>query len=116
MKPICPVPLTQAIKRVMSDITLLTDNNVVEINPQKLDGLARSVSTYVKALADLETYNAAASKAANEKTYSTYEKIPPPSPEERKRFYKRLKSLIRDVRDGSGEEDGNISKPNTQDP
>ena len=110
MTPICPDPLTQAIQRLMKDIDLMSDKDAIDINPQKLDTHARSISTHLKALQDLDNYNAAAAKAANEKTYSTYETIPPPSPEDRKRFYIRLKSLIRDVRDGSGEEDGHISK------
>ena len=110
MTPICPDPLTQAIKRLMKDINSMTAKDDIEINPQKLDTHARSISTHLKALQDLDNYNAAAAKAADEKKYTSYEDLPPPSPEDRKRFYIRLKSLIRDVRDGSGEEDGHISK------
>ena len=102
IKPaICPAPLTQSIERVLKDIHNMTKDESTEIQPVKLDGFARSISTHIKALEDLEKYNAAAAKAANEKAYSTYEDIPPPSPADRKRFYIRLKSLIRDVEDGT---------------
>jgi len=114
MTYICPNPLTQAIERLMMDLHNMTQDESAEIQPQKLDGFARSISIHVKALQDLEKYNTAAAKASDEKMYSSYETIPPPSPEDRKRFYIRLKSLIRDVRDGSGEEDGYISEAITQ--
>ena len=88
----------------------MTKDKSNEIKPVKLDGFARSISTHIKALEDLEKYNAASAKAANEKTYSTYEDIPPPSPEDRKRFYIRLKSLIRDVEDGPEDESRDIPR------
>ena len=99
MTPICPDPLTQAIKRLMKDIDLMTDKDAIDINPQKLDTHARSISTHLKALQDLDNYNAAAAKAAHEKKYTSYEDLPPPSPEDRKRFYGRLQSLIGEAYD-----------------
>lgn len=99
MPPIPPDPLIQAIARVMADINLLTDKDSLTIEPQKLDGLARSISTHLKALDDLNSYNRKAAKEAEDQKYLSYEDLPPPSPEDRKRFYIRLKSLIRDVED-----------------
>ena len=99
MTSICPDPLTQAIKRLMKDINSMTAKDDIEINPQKLDTHARSISTHIKALEDVGRYNAAAAKAADEKKYTSYEDLPPPSPEDRKRFYGRLQSLIGEAYD-----------------
>ena len=74
----------------------MTAKDDIEINPQKLDTHARSISTHIKALEDVGRYNAAALKATDEKKYTAYEDLPPPSPEDRKRFYGRLQSLIGD--------------------
>ena len=101
MTHIPPGPLTQAIARLMEDINLLTDEDSLSVDPQKLDGLARSISTHLKALDDLNSYNRKAAKEAEDQKYLSYEDLPPPSPEDRKRFYIRLKSLIRDVEDGA---------------
>ena len=109
MTPICPDPLTQAINRLMKDIDLMTDKDAIDINPQKLDTHARSISTHLKALQDLDNYNAAAAKAADEKKYTSYEDLPPPSPEDRKRFYIRLESLISDIEAGTDEIEAVIS-------
>ena len=99
MTHIPPGPLTQAITRLMEDINLLTDEDSLSVDPQKLDGLARSISTHLKVLDDLNSYNRKAAKEAEDQKYLSYEDLPPPSPEDRKRFYIRLKSLIRDVED-----------------
>jgi len=99
MKYICPAPLNQAIGRLMEDINTLTVESHADIQPQKLDGFARSISTHIKALEDIEKYNAAAAKVDNEKKYTAYEDLPPPSPADRERFYIRLESLIREIED-----------------
>ena len=109
MTSICPDPLTQAIKRLMKDINSMTAKDDIEINPQKLDTHARSISTHIKALEDIGRYNAAALKAADEKKYTSYEDLPPPSPEDRKRFYIRLESLISDIEAGTDEIEAVIS-------
>jgi len=101
MTLIPPEPLKQAIARLMDDINLMTDKDAIDIQPKRLDDFARSISTHLKALQDLEKYNAAAAKADDDKKYSTYENIPPPSPAERKRFYIRVQSLIGEIEDGS---------------
>ena len=99
MKPVRLDSLTQSIGRVMDDIHEMTKDESVDINIQTLDGFARSVSTHIKALEDVGRYNAAALKAADEKKYTAYEDLPPPSPEDRKRFYGRLQSLIGEAYD-----------------
>jgi len=99
MKPVRLDPLTQSIGRVMDDIHEMTKEEVEDINPQTLDGFVRSISTHIKALEDVGRYNAVALKAADEKKYTAYEDLPPPSPEDRKRFYSRLQSLIGEAYD-----------------
>jgi len=97
-------PLKQAIIRLMDEINLMTDKDAIDIKPQKLDGFARTISTHLKALSDLDAYNHKTAQDAENQKYTSYEDLPPPSPADRKRFYKRLKSLIRDVEDGSIQE------------
>jgi len=109
MKPVRLDPLTQSIGRVMDDIHEMTKEEVEDINPQTLDGFVRSISTHIKALEDVGRYNAVALKAADEKKYTAYEDLPPPSPEDRKRFYIRLESLISDIEAGADEIEAVIS-------
>ena len=109
MTPIASAPLTQSIERLLCDSNLLTDADALEIYPQKLDALARSISTHLKALSDLDAYNRKAAQDADNQKYTSYEDLPPPSPADRKRFYIRLQSLVNEINDG-GEEMGHINK------
>gem|GEM_PF-5084911 len=64
---------------------------------ETLDKIARSMSSTLKCLSDLQAQNERVEKADEEKKFTRYEDLPPPSPEDRKRFLERLDHLVAEI-------------------
>lgn len=64
---------------------------------ETLDKIARSMSSTLKCLSDLQEQNARIRKADSEKKYTRYEDLPPPNPEDRRRFLERLDHLVAEI-------------------
>ncbi|WP_415811480.1 hypothetical protein [Litorimonas haliclonae] len=64
---------------------------------ETLDKIARSMSSTLKCLSDLQAQNERIRKADEEKKFTRYEDLPPPSPEDRRRFLERLDHLVAEI-------------------
>lgn len=67
------------------------------------DKWAKSVSTLMKALDDAAQRRAAAEAKIAAKTYTRYEDMPPPTPEDEARFHERFRQLVGKIIDDRGE-------------
>jgi len=108
-----PAPFTQAITCLLSEIDKASSNPSAEINPEQMDRLARSISTHLKSLSDLDAYNHKTAEAADTQKYTAYEDLPPPSPADQDRFYIRLESLIRGIDAGTIKDPDIVSTSDT---
>ena len=64
---------------------------------------AKSISTLLKALDDAAQRRAAAEAEIAAKTYTRYEDMPPPTPEDEARFYDEFRKLVGEVTHASPE-------------
>lgn len=104
MKFIDPEPLDMAAQRILVEIENLSAD-AGDFTPDKLDRMARALTAQLKAIADIETHNGRVQKQDEEKNYLSYDDLPPPSPEERKRIIARVRLLYDRVTVGDGTSD-----------
>ena len=69
------------------------------------DKWARSISGLMKALDDTATQRAAIETKIAAQTYTRYEDMPPPTPEDEARFHARFTQLIGEIIDARGSGD-----------
>jgi len=87
-----PAPLERAIRHMldhMTDISKRDDDMPLE-NCEKL---AKAISVHVKAVQDITAHNARCAAQEDDGKYLSYENPPPPNPEQRAVFIKRLTDL-----------------------
>jgi broad-specificity NMP kinase len=90
-----------SVNRLLSDLRCIVDSHcpaddhqTLMLQAQSLDKIARTVSSNLKSLTDLETYNERVKSAEEKKAYTRYEDLPPLSPADEERFRERVKSLF----------------------
>lgn len=99
MKFIDPAPLERTIAGLLEQLEALPiapDQGV----PDKYEKLAKAISVQMKAVQDIYAYNQRASEHTEQTKYLNYDNLPPPSPEDRARFIKRLTRLYNRINDG----------------
>jgi len=95
----------RAVWRLLEDMTLVAektreegdDPGAARKTAETLDKIARSMSSTLKCLSDLQEQNARIRTADTDKKYTRYEDLPPPNPEERRRFLERLDHLVSQI-------------------
>jgi len=92
-----PAPLEGVITSLLEQ---MTDNMKAPDNAQDVvkllersERLAKAISVHVKAVQDITAHNARYVAQEDEDIYLNYDDLPPPNPEDRARFIKRLKHL-----------------------
>ena len=80
------------------------DPAAARMTAETLDKIARSMSSTLKCLSDLQAQNDRIRQADAEKKFTRYEDLPPPDPEERRRFLERLDHLVAEVEPLSDED------------
>lgn len=90
-----------SVNRLLSDLQCIAENacasddlKTLMLQAQSLDKLARTISSNLKSLTDLETYNERVNSAKEKKAYTRYEDLPPLNSEDEKRFRHRVESLF----------------------
>ncbi len=63
----------------------------------EFERLAKAISTYVKTVDDVKIHQDRILTQKRLQNYTAYEDLPPPSPEERARFIKRLQKLYASI-------------------
>ncbi len=94
-----------AILRLLEEMSLVAEKTHEEgeasgsarQTAETLDKIARSMSSTLKCLSDLQAQNDRIRKADSEKKFTRYEDLPPPRPEDRKRFLERLDHLVAEI-------------------
>lgn len=94
-----------AVWRLLEDMNRMAETEREETDTpdaarktaETLDKIARSMSSTLKCLSDLQEQNARLRAADNDKKYTRYEDLPPPSPEDRRRFLERLDHLVSQI-------------------
>ncbi|WP_017930140.1 hypothetical protein [Robiginitomaculum antarcticum] len=92
--------INRAIARLTDTLGQMADDLETEPQPERMDKLARAISAQLKAHADLTVHNDRAAKACEQQKYTAYEDLPPPSPEDRKRFIERLLIIVDKIEAG----------------
>jgi hypothetical protein len=87
-----PAPLERAIGHMVEQMNAYPAD-VDEMPLEACEKLAKAISVHVKAVQDITAHNARCAAQEDDKKYLSYENLPPPSPEERARFIKRLTHL-----------------------
>ncbi len=88
-----PAPLERAIRQMVDQITdepLSLDDEAFFLRSEKR---AKVISLYVKAVQDITAHNARHAAQEEDGKHLSYDDLPPPSPEDRARFVKRLTHL-----------------------
>ena len=107
-------PLERSIMRLIAQI----DEMVVSsesVAPEKIEKLAKSICSQIKALHEIRAYNQDHSESTSfgpqsQKDFTPYEQLPPPTPEEQKEFIERLLLLYNRINEPGPVSE--ISKPN----
>jgi hypothetical protein len=101
-----------AIWRLLEEMTLAAEQTREEggdpaaarQTAETLDKIARSMSSTLKCLSDLQAQNDRIRNADAEKKFTRYEDLPPPDPEDRRRFLERLDHLVAEIEPLSDED------------
>lgn len=88
------INISQAIERLLHDIGLQTEPSVEALDLPRLEKTARALCGQLKALENLAAYNAQCAATAHQQSYTSYEDLPPLSPEDRDRFEQKLIRLL----------------------
>lgn len=90
-----------AVTRLLSDLQCIMESacpsddlKTLMLQAQSVDKISRTVSSTLKSLTDLETYNERVNSAEEKKAYTRYEDLPPLNPDDEKRFRRRVESLF----------------------
>lgn len=93
-----PAPLERTITSLLEQLEAIP-TDVDQSAPEKYEKLAKAISVQMKAVQDIYAYNQRASEQTEHMKYLNYDNLPPPSPEERARFIKRLTRLYNRIND-----------------
>ena len=101
-----------AIWRLLEEMTLAAEQTreaggdpaAARQTAETLDKIARSMSSTLKCLSDLQAQNDRIRNADAEKKFTRYEDLPPPDPEDRRRFLERLDHLVAEIEPLSDED------------
>jgi len=92
-----PAPLERVIRHLLEQITenvTVSEDTLGDAKPlERSEKLAKAISVHVKAVQDITAHNARCEAQEDEGIYLNYDDLPPPNPEDRARFIKRLKHL-----------------------
>lgn len=108
MKHIDPDPLDRAIEAMIDAIGRLAQPRIEQgaaeqpqdppdIPVEKMERYARAISLQVKAIGDIEKHNQQVAAQTQSETYTSYDDLPPPNPEERARVIARVLALAADI-------------------
>jgi len=86
-----PAPLTRTITRLLEHIEAMPMD--AEMRLEQYDKFAKAVILQMKAVQDITAYNQQTATQDTQTKYLNYDDLPPPSPEDRTRFIKRLTRL-----------------------
>jgi len=87
-----PAPLEQAIAALLLRVEALPRCED-EALPADYEKLAKAITVQMKAVQDIYAHNQRVSEVEEQTKYLNYDELPPPSPEERAQFIKRLTHL-----------------------
>ncbi len=88
-------PVVFAVENMIEQIGAAAMNEGDERpTPERLEKMAKSVSAQLKAIADIEQHNLRLRQSSQDKEYTRYEDLPPPSPQERARIKARFKDVV----------------------
>lgn len=73
------------------------DPGAAKRTAETIDKIARSMSSTLKCISDLHAQKTRLRQADLDKKYTAYEDLPPPDPEERRRFLQRLDHLVTEI-------------------
>lgn len=101
-----------SINRLLSDLEnvaeregAVEDLKTLQSQTECLDKLAKTISSNLKCLTEVKTYNEQLNSAEEKKAYTRYEDLPPLTPADEKRFRYRVETLFNreSLRQGRGE-------------
>jgi len=88
-----PAPLERTIRHMLDEMAKLSVTIDDMLILDKSEKLAKAISIHVKTVQDITAYNARCAAQEDDGKYLDYENLPPPNPEDRARFIKRLTHL-----------------------
>lgn len=95
-----PAPLERTIASLLLRLdALIRDDEAA--TPDVHEKLAKAISVQMKAVQDIYAHNQRVKVKEEQTKYLSYDELPPPSPEERAQFIKRLTRLYNRINDRS---------------
>ena len=95
-----PAPLERTIASLLLRLDALI-RDVEAATPDVHEKLAKAISVQMKAVQDIYAHNQRVKVKEEQTKYLSYDELPPPNPEERAQFIKRLTRLYNRINDRS---------------